>query len=188
MAAGMDKTTAVNEAMKEFHTPYAPPYLRDAMKESARRSISALAESTEGDLRRSREMEYRIEFPSKKATIAGRIDTIIRGEEAYEVRDYKTSLEIVTEPEARFQVGLYSAGLRKLGRRVEKGSLALLREGGSEVKSFPIDDAMLDGMEGKAAESIQGILDRDFSARPGEPCGRCDQSKICKWRSKEMAL
>jgi DNA helicase-2/ATP-dependent DNA helicase PcrA len=178
---GMGIETAVREAMREFFVPYAPPYLREAMEKSARKSLAILAERTEEDLRRSAEMEYRIEYPSKKATIAGKVDAIIRGEDAYEVRDYKTSLEVTTETEARYQVGLYSAGLRKLGRKVEGGSVVVLKEGDAEIRRFPIDDAMLDGTEARAAETIRGIMEKRFKATPGESCGKCDQTKICKW-------
>jgi len=51
------------------------------------------------DLRHNQEVEYRIKYPSKKATIAGRIDALLRSEAECEVRDYKMSRKVTTTEE-----------------------------------------------------------------------------------------
>jgi DNA helicase-2/ATP-dependent DNA helicase PcrA len=174
-------TEAVAKAMEEFHLPYTPGYLRPRLEEKAHRVLEAYAAKYREDLGKSKEMEYRIEYPSQKATITGRIDVILHDDAGYEVRDYKTSAKVTTQQEAEYQVRLYAVGLRKLGRNVGKGSIVYLES--EDVEKVPVDvaDERLKQAEGKAADAIKELLDKRFDPTPGEACGRCDQQGICRW-------
>jgi DNA helicase-2/ATP-dependent DNA helicase PcrA len=123
---------AITKAVEaEFHLPYAPLKAKETMMEAARQKLNLFVKQHEEDMNNIEEVEVRLEFPVEKATITGRVDVILKGKEkpVYEVRDYKTSEEVTTFEESSLQVRLYTLGLRKMGRPVQKASIAYLETG-----------------------------------------------------------
>lgn len=127
------------------------------------------------DMKNIEEVEARLEFPVEKATITSRVDVILRGKDksVLEVRDYKTSEEVAPFDESSLQVRLYSLGLRKMGRNVEKASVAYLDTG--EVKPVDVSPRRLE--EAKKI-AIRGMASSKYRASHKSDC-KCDYNRIC---------
>jgi len=131
------------------------------------------------------EVEYRLEFPQKKSTIAGKVDVIIERDDMVEVREYKTSKKVTKPAHVALQVRLYALGLNGLGYRVGKGSVVYLSEG--EINSIDVDKENLNRAKKYAEDIISKIQDQKYDPNPGEFCESCDYRDICKWAKKVVS-
>ena len=177
---------AAERALSEFYMPFVSGSTFEKYKKDAEKIIYLYLKEHWEDLKGSSDAEYRIELPVKNAIIAGRIDVI----SDREVRDYKTlkySEGYVDVDEAKFQVKLYAAGLKKNRKKVERGSIAFLDS--EEIRIVPVDVSNPEISEAvKMAEAaIEGILDGKFAPRQGGHCSTCDVRKICAWGSEQSA-
>jgi len=99
-----------------------------------------------------------------------------------EVRDYKTSGKVVAPDEAALQIRLYALGLQSCGKKVGSASLVFLQD--SSVVPVGGEADPLDAARTTARNYIQGINSRDFPAKPGPFCSRCDYGAICCWKAR----
>jgi DNA helicase-2/ATP-dependent DNA helicase PcrA len=157
------------------------------MKNTAKEILTRFVLTHLDDIYRIKEVEARLEFPLEKATIAGRVDVIIRqnkDKESIEVRDYKTSDAVTTYEESSLQLQVYSLGLKKINQPVEVASIAYLeqeKEGGNDIDYVSVSDNDLQKASELAKSCINGIKNSFFRAKPGEQCKTsCDYEKICK--------
>jgi DNA helicase-2/ATP-dependent DNA helicase PcrA len=187
---GENSEKAVRETVRDkFHLPFAGGKVLEAMKEAAERILTQFVKRHEQDMLRIQEVEARLEFPLEKATITGRVDVIIRGNDekpSLEVRDYKTSDAVTTYKELCLQLQLYTLGLKKLQRPVDFASVAYLdpKHKGNEIEPVPIHQDDLKAAEQEAEKSIKGIRKASFPPKPGDHCRKaCDFPQICKWGS-----
>lgn len=164
----------------DFHVPFAGGTVFKNFKEAAKRMLMKFGQKYGNDLARIDEVEYRLEFPLQDATLIGKVDVILKGGGALEVRDYKTSEEARTEEEASHQVRLYSLGLIEVGRTVNSGSIAYLEE--PRVVNVDVKGSRLADTKVEADETVTKILSKQFSATPGDCCNRCDHQPICRWK------
>jgi DNA helicase-2/ATP-dependent DNA helicase PcrA len=180
---GRDLDAAIQEAVKEkFYLPYANPRLMETERNNAEGKLLAFTKKHRKDLERVKGVEVRLEFPVEKATIAGRVDIIIREEgenPGLEVRDYKTSDDVTTFEHSSLQVRLYSLGLKMIGHPIVKGSVAYLENG--EIKDVDVNAQELQKAKEIAQKCIQGIIERSYRGNPGEECERCDFPAICRY-------
>jgi hypothetical protein len=132
------------------------------------------------DLGESSEAEYRIEFLIHNATVMGRIDVL----EDKEVRDYKTSHDYVEPNEVAMQIRIYAAGLRKLGRQIEKGSVAYLSSENVNIEAIDVSEPVVEYAVQEAEKVVKSIMDGRFTPKPGTSCYKCDQGPICRWRNR----
>jgi len=188
---GEDAEEAVRDLVrKKFHLPYASGKPLENMKLGAEKILTRFVRRHKQDMQRIQEVEARLEFPLEKATIAGRVDVIIRGTDkkpSIEVRDYKTSEVVTTFPESSLQLQLYTLGLKKLQRPVTDASVAYLepKRTGNDIESVPIGQSDLKSAEAIAKKCIMGIGQGSFRAKLGEQCAsRCDFPSICRYRTK----
>jgi len=175
-------TAAVQAVDNEFFMSLASGDVFESYKRGARRSILNYAKSYGEDLRRSCDVEYRVEFPVHNATITGRIDVVSEKE----VRDYKTldyeDVEgSVKMEESELQIRLYMAGLQGLGREVEKGSLAFLSSESAKVVQVDAGKPQLEKAVMTAEDVVSSIRNKRFKAKSGDHCGHCDMKEICRW-------
>jgi DNA helicase-2/ATP-dependent DNA helicase PcrA len=183
---GKSPVEAVETSVQgNFHMPFAGGSVLENFKRAAGKVLKEFALKHGEDLTRIEEMEYRVEFPVQKgktkATIMGRVDVILKKNNEMEVRDYKTSDEARTFEQAAIQVKLYTAGLKRMGRPVTSGSVAYLE--GAEIRPVEVKEEELQKSKDKAVNLIDGILNKDFRAKPGEFCGKCDYAGICRWKN-----
>jgi DNA helicase-2/ATP-dependent DNA helicase PcrA len=96
--------------------------------------------------------------------------------------DYKTS----TDPEADEDYGLQLAVYTDAGRREGLNVRAAYVHDLKAADRQPVDvspRAVL-ATEETVESSVRDLRNRDFSARPGRPCARCDVRNLCKWADK----
>jgi DNA helicase-2/ATP-dependent DNA helicase PcrA len=86
---------------------------------------------------------------------------------------------MVTEDDASMQIRLYARGLAAIGEQVCSGSIAFLED--ATVVPVPVSEEMLTKAEHIAEKIITGIMNREFSACPGDLCKACDYVRICRF-------
>lgn len=178
---GADGPNAISAALDaEFHLPFAGSPIRQTMLSKARKTLTAFVEKNAEDMRKVEEVEARLEYPIQRATITGRVDVILRGQngQELEVRDYKTSDEVTTTKESSLQVRLYALGLRKMGRNITRASIAYLDTG--EIKPVDISKAKMDEAHSIAQGCVKAIAKGKYKAKPKKRC-RCDYTHICRF-------
>ena len=65
-----------------------------------------------------------------------------------------------------------------MGRPVSSGSVAYLDD--AEVKPVDVSEPSLTSAKHNAQKVVENITKRKFKPVPGESCGQCDQSQICR--------
>ena len=183
VAKGMSPVDAVADAVEnEFHVPFAGGKQFETFKASAKEKLVNFAIKHGGDLTQIEESEYRLEYPVHNATVTGKVDVILRAGGVREVREYKTSKEVITPEELADQVRLYALGLNGIGRQVGRASVAYLEEAG--VEPVGIGESEMWQAKEMADRTVERIIKRDFAPTPGEgSCRRCDHVRICRWRT-----
>ena len=178
---GYSPVSAVAESVaKEFFLPFASTNLIDQTKRTARKRLMEFASKYSEDMNSIEEVESRLEFPLKNATIAGKVDVILRGEDAFEIRDYKTSDQVITNEDSDLQVRLYSIGLNHLGWNLQKGSIAYLEN--ATIRDVLVNNHSLNDAHEIAQAAIDKIKSCDFTANPSSFCNDCEYDNICTWR------
>ena len=185
--AGKGPVEAVREAVDRcFHVPFADEETEETFRNSARGILERFAADHGKDLRVIEESEYRIEYPVENATVTGRVDVIMREGGVREVREYKTSDEVVTPEELAVQIRMYALGLEGVGKPVRRASAAYLKEG--RVDAVGIAGEELEDAKGLVSRCVRGIVGRKFglvdaskSSSINGRCQRCDQNMICRW-------
>lgn len=71
---------------------------------------------------------------------------------------------------------LYTLGLRKMGRNVEKASIAYLDTG--EIKDIDVSKGTLKEAEDTAQVAIKGITSFNYNTPSKSGC-KCDYKRIC---------
>ncbi len=173
----MAAATAID---KDFYMPFAGGQVLENYKRGAREAVMLYARNHAVALGESSEAEYRIEFPIHNATVMGRIDVL----ENKEVRDYKTSHDYVQSDEVAMQIRIYAAGLRKLGRQIEKGSVAYLSSENVNIETIDVGEPAVECAVQEAERVVKSIIDGRFTPKLGTGCQKCDQGPICRWRSR----
>lgn len=171
--------TAVDE---RFFLPFSSNEKQKEIKSTARKILINFATEHKDDMKNIEEVEARLEFPLQNATVAGKVDVILKGEESYEIRDYKSSDEVITDEDSKFQVQLYSFGLKEMGWDVAQGSVANLKE--SRVKNITVNENEIGRSKERAENIIGNIIEGNFEGHPSDFCEKCEYSKICQWRKK----
>lgn len=177
---GMSPRSAVATAVKEkFYLPFAGFVQTEKIRKNAKKKLKQFAKKREEDMRKIDEVESRLEFPVQNATIVGKVDVILKDQGSFEVRDYKTSDEVITEEDSALQVRLYSLGLSNMGKNIERGSVAILEK--AKLRPVSVEKDKLGISREKAEEVIGKIKNKHFGPKPGEFCKQCEYSYICKW-------
>ncbi len=176
---GWNPLSATIKAIEAFHLPYAPKSKIKKLKEGAKNMLISYVSENLDDIASVAEVEYRLEFPQKNATITGKVDVIIDRGEGVEVREYKTSRKVIKPEQVALQVRLYALGLRGLGYRVSKGSVAYLGEG--KIDPIDVDEVSLNMAKAQAEQILDNILEMKYDPTPGDFCENCDYRDICKW-------
>jgi DNA helicase-2/ATP-dependent DNA helicase PcrA len=184
---GSDPLTLVDKFVQRyFMLPYMAKELSDEFGAKAAAKIKNYIRNHEEEMGAIEEVEARIEFPlggdtEIKATVKGVIDVLL-AKSGSEIRDYKTSEESTTIEDARAQLLLYAAGIRGLGREVNRASVAYIDE--NDVKEWKINDDDIDSELERTATDIESmIIKKDFHPRPDHKkkyCLDCDYAVICR--------
>ena len=125
------------------------------------------------------QVESRIEFPLENTVVPGKIDIIIGRDNKVEVRDYKTSEDVVTEEESRMQILLYSQALKNMGYDVSACSIINIKEG--ESKEVPVSNEIITKNTEMAVKMIRSIRGGKYQGKRSNFCLKCEYNKICTY-------
>jgi len=168
-----------------FFLPAASKPAHQQLKEAARRLLRSYLTQYDDDLRRVWETERPFELHLPAAIITGRADVIL-DKEGGEVRslaivDYKTSTDPEADADYALQLAVYTDAGRREGLNVRAAYVHDLKASDRE----PVDvspDAIV-ASEQIVEDTVRRLRDRNFRARPGRPCSRCDVRRLCRWDS-----
>ncbi len=163
---------------QEFYLPFASSNFIKNISKSINNNINTIFNNFLKNAAIS-QVESRIEFPLENAVVPGKIDVIIGSDNKVEVRDYKTSEDVVTEEESRMQVLLYSQALINMGYNISKCSIININEG--ESKEIMVSDEIINKNTEKAGSMIRSIKDGKYPGNRSNFCRKCEYNKICSY-------
>ncbi len=180
---GLSPMEALKESTNEFFLPFASKGLREKLRVSATKELSKFVKDHEKDIENIEETELRIEFPAKKASIIGKVDTIFQSSTGLEIRDYKSSDSVMKKEYSEMQVQLYAKGLKDMGWEIVNGSVANLKD--NSIEFIDVSDGQINKSLSKAEAIIDNIQNYRYHPRPGEFCEQCEYRKICAHKVKK---
>ena len=169
-----------------FFLPAASKPAHRLLKESARQLLSSYMTEYDDDLWRVWETERPFELHLPTAIITGRADVILDKEcgeiESLAIVDYKTSTDPESNDEYALQLAVYTDAGRREGLNVRAAYVHDLKAGDRD----PVDVSpeAIAASERIVEDAVRSLRDRDFRARPGHPCRRCDVRRLCKWNPR----
>ena len=121
--------------------------------------------------------EVPVAFWHGEALIEGKIDAVAQAGGGLCAVDYKTGYETEGEADADhvFQLGLYGAGVRSLGREVAGAYIVYLDRG----QIVPVTESEIAQADTDATTAIAAIRAEEFAAAQGPQCDRCGLKWAC---------
>jgi DNA helicase-2/ATP-dependent DNA helicase PcrA len=168
-----------------FFLPAASKPAHRQLKQSARRLVDRYLDGYRDDLQRIWETERPFELHLPTAIINGRADVILDKEggeiTALAIVDYKTSTDPDPEGDADYdlQLAVYTDAGRREGLDVRAAYIHDLKA--ADRQPVDVSARAITAAEEQVEASVRGLRSRDFRAKPGRPCLRCDQKRLCQW-------
>jgi DNA helicase-2/ATP-dependent DNA helicase PcrA len=166
-----------------FFLPAASRPAHQQLKEAARRLVDTYIVKHDEDLRRVWETERPFELHLPTAIISGRADVILDKEggevESLAIVDYKTSTDPEAEDDYGLQLAVYTDAGRREGLNVRAAYVHDLKA--ADRQSVDVSPSAVLASEHTVASSVRDLKGRDFRAKPGPPCRRCDVKSLCRW-------
>ena len=177
---GLDPISAVATAVDEvFHLPFAGMELSEKVKSKAKQTLVNFAVKHETDMRNIEEVESRLEFPLQNATIVGKVDVILKDDKSFEIRDYKTSDNIITQEHSELQLRLYTYGLKNIDWDISKGSVAYLEA--PTIEEVTLHNNEINNAKNDAERIVNLIKNSRYKPNSSDFCGKCEYFNICKY-------
>ena len=168
-----------------FFLPAASRPAHQQLKEAARRLVDTYIAKHDEDLRRVWETERPFELHLPTAIISGRADVILDKEggevESLAIVDYKTSTDPEAEDDYGLQLAVYTNAGRREGLNVRAAYVHDLKA--TDRQSVDVSPPAVLASEHTVESSVRDLKNRDFRAKPGPPCRRCDVKSLCRWAS-----
>jgi DNA helicase-2/ATP-dependent DNA helicase PcrA len=166
----------------EFYLPFASKPAYEQIRRAADKLVDRYLAKYKQDLFRIWETERAFELHLPEAAVNGRADVILDREggvvSAMALVDYKTATDMEANDIYAFQLAIYAAAGRGEGINVQAAYIHDLAEG--ERILVPIDGAQINLARDRASNLVNGLLARDFVARPEvKKCRRCDVRLVC---------
>jgi DNA helicase II / ATP-dependent DNA helicase PcrA len=168
-----------------FFLPAASKPAHRQLKQSARRLVNRYLDGYQDDLHRVWETERPFELHLPTAIVSGRADVILDKEggeiTALAIVDYKTSTDPDPEADAVYalQLAVYTDAGRREGLDVRAAYVHDLKA--ADRQPVDVSARAITTAEEQVEASVRGLRSRDFRAKPGRPCLRCDQKRLCPW-------
>ena len=167
----------------EFYLPAANRPAYAEMRKRARDLVDKYVTEWETDLYRTWEVERPFELHLGDATVSGRADVILDeadgGPPRLTIVDYKTAAD--NHESHDFQLQVYTDAGRREGLDVDRAFVHELRDG--QRFPVPVDEPHVKTAEDLVRELVKGMRRRQYIAKPGKVCSRCDVKPICKHRA-----
>jgi DNA helicase II / ATP-dependent DNA helicase PcrA len=169
-----------------FFLPAASKPAHHLLKESARQLLSSYMTEYDDDLWRVWETERPLELHLPTAIITGRADVILDKEggetESLAIVDYKTSTDPETRDDYALQLAVYTDAGRREGLNVRAAYVHDLKA--ADRDPVDVSPEAIAASEQIVEDAVRSLRARNFSARPGHPCRRCDVRRLCKWEQR----
>ena len=166
-----------------FFLPAASKPAHQQLKEAARQLLSSYLTQYDDDLRRVWETERPFELHLPTAIITGRADVILDKEggevQSLAIVDYKTSTDQEANSEYELQLAVYADAGRREGLNIRAAYVHDLKA--ADRKPVDVSPAAIAASEQTVEDSVRSLRARNFSARPGRSCRRCDVRRLCQW-------
>lgn len=168
-----------------FFLPAASKPAHNLLKKAARRLVNKYITTYGADLFRIWETERPFELHLPAAIISGRADVILDNEggeqAALAIVDYKTSTDEGPEADADYalQLAVYADAGRREGLNVRAAYVHDLGE--ADRKPVDVAATAIQLAEAEVETSVRELRERQFQAKPGRPCNRCDLRSLCRW-------
>ena len=168
-----------------FFLPAASKPAHRQLKEAARRLVGKYLDSYQDDLHRVWETERPFELHLPTAIISGRADVILDKEggdvKALAIVDYKTSTEDdpAANEEYDLQLAVYTDAGRREGLDVRAAYVHDLKA--ADRRGVDVSPGAIATTETVVESAVDDLRKRNFRARPGRACKRCDLKKLCRW-------
>lgn len=172
---------------EHFFLRYATDAMADNMKGAGKKVVGNYLKVHGEDFSKVLETEKSFEFVLGEALIGGRIDLLKKMDDSgnlseVEIVDFKNEKED-SDLYARdygLQLRLYAmACLESLGLHPRKACIHHLDMDGGKKEYISIDEPSLDAARKEIADSISGIIGKQFNPYPTKRCAECDWRKIC---------
>ena len=167
----------------DFYMPAANAAAYRELKTQARRLVDRYLDEWQSELHRVWAVERPFELHLGHATVAGRADVIITeangGPAHLSIVDYKTAAD--SHDEHNFQLQVYTDAGRREGLLVDGAFVHDLRN--AQRTAVPVGEESIGLAEKRVETLVQDMRDRNFTARPGAPCARCDVRAMCRYRA-----
>jgi DNA helicase II / ATP-dependent DNA helicase PcrA len=168
---------------EDFFLPAASRPAHQQLKEAARLLVDTYIARHEDDLRRIWETERPFELHLPAAIISGRADVILDKEggqiSSLAIVDYKTSTDPAADEDYGLQLAVYTDAGRREGLNVRAAYVHDLKA--ADRQPVDVSPQAVLAAEQTVESSVQDLRNRDFRARPGRPCARCDVRNLCRW-------
>jgi DNA helicase-2/ATP-dependent DNA helicase PcrA len=166
-----------------FFLPTASKPAHHLLKEAARHLVRSYMTEHDDDLRRIWETERPFELHLPTAIITGRADVILDKEdgeiESLAIVDYKTSTDPEAKADYELQLAVYTDAGRREGLNVRAAYVHDLKA--SDRARVDISPEAVTASRQVVQDTVRSLRNRDFRARPGRPCARCDVRNLCRW-------
>jgi ATP-dependent DNA helicase UvrD/PcrA len=173
-----------------FFLPAASKPAHRQLKEAARRLVRNYIVKHQDDLLRVWETERPFELHLPTAIISGRADVILDKEggqiQSLAIVDYKTSTDPEADEDYGLQLAVYTNAGRREGLNVRAAYVHDLKT--ADRQTVDVSPHAVEASEQTVESSVQDLRDRDFHAKPGRPCRRCDVRSLCRWAAAGTAL
>ena len=169
---------------RSFYLPAANRPAHRQLKAQARRLIDRYISDWGDDLHRVWAVERPFSLHFGDATIEGRADVILDeagDEERLSIVDYKTAAD--AHERHAFQLRVYTEAGRREGLAVERAFVHDLR--GASRHEVGVGAPAISEARAEARMLLDQLRAREFVARPGPPCARCDVGLLCRYREDQ---
>lgn len=167
---------------EEVYLPLAEHFLERNMKKRIRERVQSLIDS--GSLVNISLSEIPFKILVRNIVAIGIVDAVRKTQRGLEIIDWKSSIHEEFENRYQNQLKFYSAGLRSMGYRVERGliyNLAQMRDvSGDYVIEVDVSPEKTKRLLGEAETNLKSLESRSPRLnRIPSSCNACDVRAIC---------
>lgn len=125
-------------------------------------------------------IESKVEATIGDVILEGKMDLVANKDGTRELRDYKSSENVVTREEAEMQLVLYAHGLTLQGEKIDKLFIISIKD--AKKIPVPLDQTTINKNVTNAKKLIDSINAKDFNGKKSSFCRICEYKDICRYK------
>ncbi|MBP1909195.1 3'-5' exonuclease [Methanolobus bombayensis] len=176
---GIDPHTIVDDIVeKHLHLPFAPNTDNVIAKQKAKKMLHDYIDRNPDDMANMSDTEIPITIKFHDYLVEGKIDAIIVDNDGKDIRENKTSEEVMSKEDMSLQVQIYAVGLTG-NNSFKRGSVAFLDDG--TVHTVDVGKESLKAAQQIIDDCVSGMERGYYPPKPSTFCEKCDMKNICKF-------